>query len=456
MIILTRRIRWIIFLLAAAFAAVVTWQMNVVRAVTVARLRNGSELRLVDFRHGRTIEHVAHPTWREHWQSFLQGRTLSKRSARLSFDHDASVLLFSLRNAETGADTDPIMKDVEVFDAESGVRWKAEESHLDKASGGPLTVVRLDCFPRRAAQFRVRCTIGKETVEMTIPNLHRISAAPQWKAEPLPQTRRVGEREYTLTEIHLTPMPANFLKYEKTPGPHFTSFLNVDVHDHGVDAPNATVEYQFEDETGNRAPKFLPASERVWRLRLTTIPARTWDYHADDTWSLGAMNPPDPGEYRVLPIPPGATEYGIVQIVLLGAGHFVCQDGEFTVAEAPIKIIGANVRSPASGHYIAEQSGKSAALMIVRTGEKAMGPLRVVARIKDRERQFDFHSLTGGGGSGRGPDLVGVNFLGTYEEDTRKLTAPVEIQLLNRREDTVEFMFPAPTLEALPAPAPEK
>lgn len=268
MIVPTRRIYVVAGFLAAVIAAAITWHTIANRPTAVGRLADGSELRLIWFSVGNTYEYKKDPSLSERFQDFTHRRP-QRQAIHLTNDtgHSVGWLNIVLRDSKTGKDVAPTLTDIEVLDENSGAYWAARADDLTNTIQVPCTQVILRTYPRRAAKIRVRCKVNGEPVEMTIPNLARFTAPPQWKAEPFPQTRRVGASEYTLKGARIEPMPEHLLRSrDRPPGPDFITMTDLELREYGA------VRHGYEDETGNLSFDFLPASERVWRLRLTVGP----------------------------------------------------------------------------------------------------------------------------------------------------------------------------------------
>lgn len=394
--------------MAAACAGLVVWQWNTQRPTIVAHLSNGSQLRLVDFQVGSTFYEQPRRSLLQRFQDFIHARPPPQvRRGSIVYDHSVGWLSFRLHDSKTDADTVPNITDIVVFDEHSAARWMGDVTP-PAAKGKRGERVVLHVYPRRAARFRLRCKVDGESVEMTIPNWGRVTAAPQWKASPLPQTQRVGGREYTLKSVGIEATPAADVPYQKWEGPHWFPHADLEFRDHGVVKETIGMEISYLDEAGNQSDDLLPASEAIWRLRVKFRPQSPWNYDASDTWLLGTLPAPKPGEYRELPIPPVVAERGVVKIALLGIGHYVCTDGAFTLAEAsPGKPPKDDLSGTPGGHYFTEYSPKTPVLMVVRVGEKATDSFDIKVRCKTGERWLDLNSMSGrGSGYNKKSDAV--------------------------------------------------
>jgi hypothetical protein len=462
MIVLTPRIRFFALILTAAIVVAVVWRKIATRPTVVGRLADGSKLQLIGFHVGNTFESRKRPSLQERFQAFVHNRPQPEGNHSSTGFGQQSVgwLFLTLHDAKTGEDIIPKMTNVEVFDENSAAHWNARSSDRDMADGiRPCTEVILEVYPRRAVQIRMRCKIDGETLELKIPNWRRVTSPPQWKGQPLPQTRRVGGREYTLKSVRTDPVPAPSDPNLREIVAPFITTCDLEMRDHGMVKNGSGFLNIYEDETGNMSSGLLPASEPVWMLRGKIGPHHR-KYDDADVLPVGTVTIPQPGEYRELTLPPGAAERGLVKIALLGAGNYICKDGELTVEVPPPGSWVQEVRGFPDGHYTVHFTPKGLTLVLIRTGEKTKDFPGLAARFKYDDRLVDLKEQGGGRDWDKGNkngEAVNVRYLALSPGNQSQFSDAVEVQLLNAPDDYVEFAFPAPAPIpiATPVPAPK-
>jgi hypothetical protein len=196
----------------------------------------------------------------------------------------------------------------------------------------PNRPVTVNPYERRNPSLRVQVRIEAMnwSSEIVVANPAATTSFPEWQAEALPQTSRIGELDVVLQSLSVLTRDDG----AKTVLPR------VDVLQRGQSAPGLRFDrWLLTDATGNTGTVDVPPplSERAWKMR--TMVWRTGDYPfaANEGLMLGPVPMPGGGKFGVFPLPEMAANHGLRLAILLGPGWYVWKDGVFLEARGAVK-----------------------------------------------------------------------------------------------------------------------
>ena len=264
-----KRARWLLFGVALLIAVGFGWAKLRCGHEPVARwpLLDGTELRLEYVTYG--THHVIPgagklAAW--FWQkaSLLPHSRIPSLKVEYTRDTDepCPVLWFTCRDSQTGKFVSVPIENGELI----GEPYPNQSfnSAWDHTMPQPNLSFVVPCYDRRRPSFRVRVEASHKTLDIEVPNPVAGAVFPEWKPEPLPQTRRVGNLEVILRPLEVTRLDDGTLHVF----PHF------EVLEAGHPAEDIDVYAFFSDATGNTKNQgaftnMLPLTEPAWKVRAT-------------------------------------------------------------------------------------------------------------------------------------------------------------------------------------------
>ena len=260
---------------------------------------------------------------------------------------DALYISLTRRDASSGKEVDTGLYWAEILD-EHGCHFisaRAGGMTHHQNSPGPRYEVAwfaFQAFPRRQRQFRLRLYEPRKTFvgEFIVPNPAPARAA-DWKVEPLPITRRVGDMSFTLESISLQASTnasgTNLDHIEPAPliAPQFT------IRENGRPAKDwEAAETELFDSTGNQPSRwpfkgpFLCPFEPAWKLRVQFCGSETTHAGSNDCWNTSSLVLPAPGSFSAVTATQRSQNVTIRLIGLAGPGHTTYSNGVPAAARA--------------------------------------------------------------------------------------------------------------------------
>jgi hypothetical protein len=209
----------------------------------------------------------------------------------------------------------------------------------------PHVLVSMGNYERRRPVVHMRVKMQGQTAELTVPNPAAKLQFPVWKAEPLPQTRRIGKLDVVVRGLKTwRELDGSVLEPDDAREGRLVTAPEIEVLHDGEPSDGLHLWSTFADATGNsstdlaanadRRPMW-PLSERAWKLRVTTLRKETYPFEATEGVMLGPVPLPEPQKYHVFALPKEEMAEGLRLAVLLGPGRYVWRDGAFVeVGEA--------------------------------------------------------------------------------------------------------------------------
>ena len=354
------------------------------------------------------------------------------------------VLWFTSRNPQTGKLAVPKISNLAIFTG-PGAIWVTPSGRSRNSNAPfPNSAFSVPAYPRRAENFRLRLDSGGEIVEANIPNPVRGHRFEEWKPEPLPQTKRVGIHEFTLSKLWIWPgEPPMWL-------PHFSSRL--EIHEaSGETTKGLDVRVDLLDATGNKHSEMLPMDEPAWKVRARFRRNGDYPFAVGEGLTLGPVAMPGPGEYGEFEIPAAEKKNGIRLAAILGIGHFVWRDGKFITAEPASASPGGRRMSGVGNGFDRYVSQPELVFLIEGTlAEKWVNNSdHIVVRLHVGEKGYRMGDTRSGSSfDGKGRKLIDEWFAAPCDERGNRipLNGPVSIQIVSVEDETVEFLVAPPKL----------
>ena len=458
-----KKARWILLVVVVLLAAGFGFAKFRAKHEPVARwaLPDGTELRLEYVTYG-TKHRIPGVGALGAWSSQMANRWLHLRLPYYQAEYRVEdtefpcpVVWFTLLNPQTGKLSQPNITGVAALAEPGAIRLRSLNGNSSNGNlPFPCAAFRITAYPRRTENIRLRIDLGGQIIEGNIPNPARGQSYVEWKPEPLPQTRRVGTREFTLKELKL-------FRWKGGPpwGPVQLSPGYVIREGSGEVSEGFTVDTELLDATGNKNLEILPLDESAWKIRAYFWRNGGYPFAPDEGLTLGPVEVPGPGEYHEFEIPADETKNGIRLVALVGAGHFVWQDGKFLTAKAVIEPSTAANGTYGPGNRVRlEQTFSDPSLILLLEGKSVdkwvKNSGRIIVRLHVGGKGY---LMQAGGGTGGG----GVNgiqhqeklFVAPWAEHGNRipLSGPVSIQIVPVEPETVEFIVAPPKL---PEPSP--
>ena len=342
------------------------------------------------------------------------------------------VLWFTCRDPQTGKLSKPAIQSLEVVHGRE--TYRAGPSLGSGAPPLPNQTFALPVYSRRLDRLHVRLTLKSKTYELDVKNAGAGMDFPAWQPEPLPQTRRVGRREYVLSEIEYDPG-------NKRSGANVKCIVRED----GKEVTEGFFcSTEFLDATGNRAFSVLPLDEPAWKLRVTFRRTTDYDFAPDEGITLGPVQVPGPGVCRDFVVPPEEMKKGLCSVMLVGPGHYVWHDEKLVFAEGDIT--GANDAGLDSGdHRSNETTSPHPEFHLFTKGTSAQPWVKngqdAVVFLKMAGEEYIMEGL-----GSWGDDWAERTFRPPDGEDGKvmALTGAISIRVIPIEAETVEFLVAPP------------
>jgi hypothetical protein len=382
----------------------------------------------------------------------------------------------AVEGADPGATIEPSVSDY--------VREKFG-MYYDQMLPMPHALFTARSYDRRKAELPLRVTSQGKTATFVVRNPLAKVQFPIWQAEPLPQTRRVGDLEVVLralTASRRSPGSAAASDDDDTshagekPGLSSLTFFNPPaeveteiavLHD-GREVPGLRFDdgLKIFDATGNEGDERHPPSyaEAVWKIQKTAMHTEDFPFAVTDGVVFGQLAMPEAGKGQLLGVPAERRKEGFRIVALLGPGNYTLQEGA---------VLGSG--RPLSPKEFDDLPAADRDTVIINT------PVPVVAILfVAPEPQWDtaggtFHTVRAwrdGRGSkmeqnGAREDPWNVDSHHTFAEDASvaleiydfgpdgtsapHADTPVSIQIVPLQRETVEFLVAPPKLSATTA-----
>ena len=362
------------------------------------------------------------------------------------------VLWFTVVDPQTGKRYEPKIDSVSALGQPGDVRMRTNGGSSSSNAPFPSAAYPLTAFPRRAESIRLRVDVGGQIMEGDIPNPVRGQSFETWKPEPVPQTRRVGTREFTLNKLTL---------HRWTDGPpkgrlQFGATYTIREAS-GEEAHEFNVGSELLDATGNKHIEVLPMDEPAWKIRAYFHRTGDYPFGADEGLILGPVEMPGPGEFREFEIPAAEKKNGIRFAALVGKGRYVWEDGKYVTGAAAVPVPGeANGAYGPGSHVRLVQNFSEPALMLLLDGKPSEKWLKSSGQIVVRLHSGgNGYQMSDGGGSGstdgNGNQKVEKQFCAPSDKQNHRvsLSGPVSIQIVPVEPEIVDFIVAPP-----PQPSP--
>ena len=335
-------------------------------------------------------------------------------------DTPCPVLWFTVVDPQTGKLSQPKIESVLTLGQPGDTRMRTNGYSSNTNAPFPNSAFPLRAYPRRAESIRLRIEMGGQIIEASIPNPARGKSFEVWKPEPLPQTHRLGTREFTLDKLELYRWTGVGPKGVFQCHPHYTirEASGEEAHDYNVGS-------ELLDATGNKHIDILPMDEPAWKIRTWFSRNGGYPFAADEGLTLGPVEMPGPGESREFEVPALEKNNGIQRVVIVG--KHVNEDQSFS--EPRFKLL---LDGPHEAKWV-----------------KCSG--QIVVRLYVAGNGYEMHP-GGGSGSTKGNGIEHIEKILIPPWDKRgnriPLSGPVSIQIVPVEPEIVEFIVAPPPLPA--------
>lgn len=260
-----KRVRWILFgvVLIGVIVAGLVRQTRSVGPAARFTMADGAELRLEYVTYG--THHVVpgagkFAAWLSVKAQMLPHWRARSYDSEYSRDTDAPcpILWFTRR--------DPRTRVFLSFSGTSYISMAAPYADQTVSAGGappmPSASCEVPCYDRRKPTFRVRLHNSGQAFDFDVKSPVAGATFPEWKPEPLPQTRYMGKYEVVLRSLELTRWGDGVLRAV----PH------VEVFEAGEVLTHWEPTYNLSDATGNETRAWigtdiLPLTESAWKVK---------------------------------------------------------------------------------------------------------------------------------------------------------------------------------------------
>ena len=423
-------------------------------------LPDGTELRLEYVTYG-TQHRIAGVGVFRAWLSQTANRWLHLRLPYYQAEYRVEdtefpcpVLWFTLLDPRTGKLSAPKIDGVEVLAEPGAIRLRSLNGNMNTTIDPfPCAAFRITAYPRRAESIPLRIDVGGQIIKENIPNPARGQSFVEWKPEPLPQTKRVGTREFTLKTFELFRSEAGTAKGMV----RFSSTFAV--RDASAEVSRGfNVGRELLDATGNLHLEILPLDEPAWKVRASFRRTGDYPFAASEGLMLGPVETPEPGAYGEFEVSEAERKNGIRLAAIVGTGRFIWEDGKFLNAKAVAALWDGSLGGfGPGGHVRFSQSYSEPGLMLLIEGTEAQKWVKaenhLVIRLHTGGKGYDLGS---GGGSastdGNGVRHIKRVFAAPLDERRNRvpLSGPISIQIVSVENETVDFLVAPPKLPESP------
>jgi hypothetical protein len=357
--------------------------------------------------------------------------------------------------------------------------------YYDRMLPMPHAIFTAQSYDRRKAELPLRVSCQGRTATFVVRNPLANAQFPAWQAEPLPQTRRVGEVEVVLRALTASRRsPESAITSDDDDTPHagekpdlsqltiFNPPAEVEaeiavLHD-GREVPGLifTDGLNIFDATGNEGDEQHPPpySEPVWKVQKTMMRTEDFPFALTDGAAFGPVAMPGAGKGQVLSVPAERRKEGFRIVALLGPGSYVVQEGAIL-----------NSGRPLSEREFGDVPAAEKDSVVINTPVPVVAILFVAPYPQWDTEGGTYHTVRfwrDGRGSKMGPNgeredawradshhtfagnvIVALEIYDFGPDGTSAppAGAPISIQIVPLREETVEFLVAPPKLSATTA-----
>ncbi len=337
---------------------------------------------------------------------------------------------------------------------EQGQVFHVQASHTFNSGVGKGNVrfMRVEWFPRRARQFRLRVSLPSPAppVGWVLPNPWAGRQYPVWTPQLLPRTITTNGLEITLERLRARGWATNEYAFEPV----------LRIRERGADITDTwSPEVTFRDATGNQHRRALSLLEPAWKIELNLFRTAKAPFRDDEIRPLGRVPLPQPGEVRILEVSEKLREMGMSFAALAGPGHYTFHDGQVTAAQPwqPGRG-GSSSSSQGSGGWSWNEGGEHTKLLVKLGGtpreDSLVFPMgandrRLLIRARDDRGRLVEVTSTGSSGSSDGKT---VEWLRDWDLQIPDGATELEIDLVPLRALAIEFIVPPPDQKDLVPP----
>ncbi len=223
--------------------------------------------------------------------------------------------------------TDPAIDDLEIV--EPGAPYSLVPAQK-QSNGAPYSVILFHTVPRRTPTLTLRFTFRGAQQQATFANPFYAPGNPQFVPSPgaivqagpapLPQQLEAGGFVARFEKVFFR---TTFNSAKFSPMPMETAQASLKVTSPHTASTDFQVSEEWFDPTGNRVKDgVLPWSEPVWGLRVKVWEGTTFPIPAKRKVNIGNINVPVPGQIVALQVPQEMKNYGVTDILAVGAGDY--------------------------------------------------------------------------------------------------------------------------------------
>ncbi len=363
------------------------------------------------------------------------------------------TFFFTQHDPVTGTYVTPEVGVLALLD-EQGQVFHVQASHTVNSGVGKGNVrfMRVEWFPRRARQFRLRVSLPSPAppVEWVLPNPWAGRQYTVWTPQPLPRAITTNGLEITLERLRARGWGTNEYAFDPV----------LRIRERGVDITDTwTPEVTFRDATGNQHRRALSLLEPAWKVDLNLFRTAKAPFRDDEVRPLGRVPLPQPGEVRIIEVPEKLREMGMSFAALAGPGQYTFKDGQVTTAQ-PWKpgMGGSDSSSQGSGSWSWNQGGEHTKLLVKLGGtpreDSLVFPMgandrRLLVRARDDQGRL---AESGNAGSHGSSDGKTAEWLRDWDLKIPEGASELELGLIPLRALAIEFIVPPPDQKDLVPP----
>jgi len=317
--------RWKL-LLVAALVLFIALAVALNPSSPKATLSDGSVLEVVAVTFGTNHTFSASSRWRgwlrgvtpNRWRKFI---TPPQPTKTASTPKDCAVIWLRCFDPRTGT-----------FRSLGGWDWRILDQHgcafpvADWVRSGPtnnaLAWVVAETYPRRQPTFELSGRLKEEAVSLKIQNPNPVRPV-EWRPDPLPASRRIGEVEMSLTKFD--GMFRSNIVLSFRPRFEFSQSGQIRSNAYRVDA-------LLMDATGNRARQLCPF-EPAWKIAATIFPSAFADFPEERIIHLGKVRTPHAGEAMTLELTEATRTLGVFYVGFTGRGQFILSNSVWAASK---------------------------------------------------------------------------------------------------------------------------
>lgn len=216
------------------------------------------------------------------------------------------------------------------IDLPDGQTLQGWGGHFGKFAGQSIDAPTFEIAPLSQRRLHVRLEFAQKTLHFDVENPAFVTKRAEWKAAPLPQTRKVDDLEITLERV----VASNSADQSEASSWVANAEYSIRIRDQNV-ASWVTYSSTFCDPVGNESKHAALFSEPVWKVRLVGIKKDDFPQLDSTVQWLGTGVLPGPGESRILvydhPTPTSQQRL----LAWVGPGHYRIVSGKITPVAIP-------------------------------------------------------------------------------------------------------------------------